>query len=125
MLKIDVLHRFSIQLDRFLPKTLPRCIARPDTLPMFPDEDRKNRLPSVLSHQKRGWKAQRKVREPLGFVRGPSFEALAGVYASAGACILISVRRAYLSHAMTHMLRHNELRLRRCAFWYTFADVIC
>ena len=41
MLKINVLHRFLIQLGRFSPKTLPRCIARPEFLPMFPDEDRK------------------------------------------------------------------------------------
>ena len=60
----------------------------PGNLPKNPDEMRKNRLSSGFSPQKHGWKAQRKVREPLGFVRGPSFEALAGVYASAGACIL-------------------------------------
>ena len=122
MLKINVLHRFSIPLDRVLPKTVPRCIVRPGSLPMSPDEDRKIRLPSGVppqdsgwdaenrpssgfSPQKRGWKAQRKVREPLGFVRGPSFEALAGVYASAGACILISVRRAYLPHALFYCIR--------------------
>ena len=51
----------------------------------------------------RGPEAQRKVRETSGFVRGPSFEALAGVYASAGACILTSVRRAYLPHAVLGM----------------------
>ena len=105
MLKINVLHRFSIQLDRFSPKTLPRCIARPGFLPKIPDGMQKNRLSSGVSPQKRGWKAQRKVREPLGFVRGPSFEALAGVYASAGACILISVRRAYLPHALFYCIR--------------------
>ena len=97
----------------------------PGILPVFPDEVRKNRPSYGFSPQKRGWKAQRKVREPLGFVRGPSFEALAGVFASGGACILISVRRSYLPHAVTHMLKHNELRVRRCAFWNTFDDVIC
>ena len=100
VLKINVLHRFSIPLDRFLPKTLPRCIARPGSLPMFPDEDLKNRLSSGVSPQKRGWKAQRKVREPLGYVRGPSFESMAIVFAIDGACLPTSVRRAYLPHAV-------------------------
>ena len=68
------------------------------------------------SPQKREWKAQRKVREPLGFVRGPSFESMAIVSAIDGACILMSVRRAYLPHVVTHILKHNELRLRRWAF---------
>ena len=48
------LHCFSIQLGRFSPKTLPRCIVRPEFLPMFPDEDRKNRLLSGKSPQESG-----------------------------------------------------------------------
>ena len=67
---------------------------------MSPDEDRKKRLPSGISPQKRGWKAQRKVREPLGLVRGPFFESMAIVFAIDGACILISVRLAYLPHSV-------------------------
>ena len=60
--------------------------------------------------------AQRKVREPLGFVRGPSFESMAIIFAIDGACIPVSVRRAHLPHALTHMLKHNELRVQRWAF---------
>ena len=48
------LHYFSIQLGRFLSKTLPRCIVRPEFLPVFPDEDRKNRLLSGKSPQESG-----------------------------------------------------------------------
>ena len=72
----------------------------PGNLPKNPDEMRKNRLSSGFSPQKHGWKAQRKVREPSGFVRGPSFESMAGVFAIDGARRLTSVRLAYSPHAM-------------------------
>ena len=63
------------------------------------------------SPQKHGWKEQRKVREPLGFARRHWFESMAGVFAIDGACITVSVLLAYSPHAVTHMLKHNELRL--------------
>ena len=71
---------------------------------------RKNRLSSGFSPQKHGWKAQRKVREPLGFVRGPSFESMAIVFAIDGACIPI---RVWLAYSPRITLRVNGLRLRQ------------
>ena len=65
------------------------------------------------------------MREPLGFVRGPSFESMAIVFAIDGACLLTSVRRAYLPHAVAYILKHNELHVQRWAFVSTFDDVIC
>ena len=44
----------AIHLGTVLGKKRPRCIARPEFLPVFPDEDRKNRLLSVKSPQESG-----------------------------------------------------------------------
>ena len=90
--------------------------------------------------EKQSQQAQAKQCEPLGLARTAWLESLAGVFASDGAllanesmaivfaidgaCIVMSVRRSYLPHAVTHILKHNELRVRRCAFWDTFDDVI-
>ena len=75
---------------------------------------------SGKSPQKRGWEAQSKVREALGFVHAPYFEALAGVFSSADACILISVRRAYLPHAtFCQPVTQCKCRLTACIGYRT------
>ena len=89
------------------PEIRMRCrknVSRPGFLPKYPDERREITLSSGLSPQKREPRAQSNIHEPLGFVRGPCFEPLAGVFANGGACKPKSVRLSYLPHAVSVLI---------------------
>ena len=61
----------------------------------------KKRLSSGFSPQKREPMAQSSVGEPSGFARRHCFESMAVVFAIDGACLPVSVRLAYSTHAIS------------------------
>ena len=126
MLKIDVLHRFSIPLDRFLPKTLPRCVACADRqsvkwlknclmVPIIvyfasfgaPSGSKTDDLctdgqkRASFAPQKCKPKAQSKAGEPSGFAHRLCFESMAIVFAIDVACLLDSTCLAHSSSAVS------------------------